>query len=84
MGQYMSINLVAGVAAVAQSRGNNIYIDAGWVNGMTINQQSAMLLHELLHNVTGQSDDVLQQKLGLATNVPSQNISDKLEKDCFK
>jgi hypothetical protein len=69
-------------AAVSQAPGNNIYINSGWVSGMNFGQQMGMLLHELLHNITGQSDDVLQGDLGLSTNAPSQNIGDKLEKDC--
>lgn len=80
---YMLQGFLKGVAAVAQSPGNNIYINAGWVNGMTSSQQEAMLLHELLHNITGSVDSVLQGDLGLSTTAPSQNIGDKLEKDCL-
>ena len=46
---------------------------------MTTGQQTAMLLHELLHGITGKSDDVIQGNLGLSTKVPSQNIGDKLK-----
>ena len=79
---FMLRGLLTGVAAVSQSPGNNIYIDAGWINGMTTSQQQALLLHELLHNITGQDDSTLQSDLGLPTNARSQNIGDKLEKDC--
>jgi hypothetical protein len=70
-------------AAVAQLNGSNIYINASWVNGMNTQQQEAMLLHEMLHNITGFADGDIQSKLGLPTNAASQNISDKLMKDCF-
>ncbi len=82
MAQYMSLN--PNTAAVAQAPGNNIYIDAGWINGMTATQQTAMLLHEFFHNITGGSDSVIQSALGLDTNAPSQNIGDKLQRDCFR
>jgi RHS repeat-associated protein len=80
---YMAINLPGGVAAVAQAPGNTVYINAGWVNGMTTSQQEGMLVHELLHNITGIGDWDLQTALGLPHTV-SQNIGDKLEKDCFQ
>jgi RHS repeat-associated protein len=82
MAQYMSLNV--GVAAVSQAPGSNIYINAAWVNGMTTGQQTAMLLHELLHGITGMTDDSIQGALGLSTKAPSQNIGDKLQADCFK
>jgi hypothetical protein len=84
VGMFMSINQSSGTAAVSQAPGNNIYISSGWVNGMTANQQEALLLHELLHNITGKTDDVLQGALGLSVGAPSQNIADKLGQDCLK
>jgi RHS repeat-associated protein len=81
MVQFMANNL--NVAAVAQLNGSNVYINSGLVNAMTPAQQSAMLLHEMLHNITGQTDDALQDALGLPTNQASQNISDKLQRDCL-
>lgn len=79
--QYMSIN--SAVAAISSAPGNNIYINASWINGMTLGQQQGLLLHELLHVIIGQGVDVIQCRLGLPTGVPSQNIGDKLERDCF-
>jgi hypothetical protein len=70
-------------AAVAQLSGSNIYINASWVNGMSDVDRQAMLLHELVHNITGKTDDVLQSALGLMVGAASQNIGDKL-RDCFK
>lgn len=80
---YMAINLPGGVAAVAQAPGDTVYINAGWVNGMTTSQQEGMLVHELLHNITGIGDWDLQTALHLP-HTASQNIGDKLEKDCFQ
>jgi hypothetical protein len=82
MAQYMSLN--PNVAAVSQAPGSNIYINAAWVNGMTTSQQTAMLLHELLHGITGLTDDAIQGALGLPTNTASQNIGNKLQADCLK
>ena len=63
---------------------DNVYISAGWVNSLSILDQEALVLHELIHNIAGAVDSVLQTALGIATNVPSKNIADKLEADCFK
>jgi hypothetical protein len=81
MVQYMSLN--PNTAAVSQLSGNNIYINASWVNGMNTPQQEGLLLHEMIHNITGLTDGDIQSKLGLPTNAASQNIGDKLQKDCF-
>jgi hypothetical protein len=80
--QYMTI-VNPNAAAVAQLSGSNIYINASWVNGMSDVDRQAMLLHELVHNITGKTDDVLQSALGLMVGAASQNIGDKL-RDCFK
>ena len=83
MVQYMTL-VAPNAAAVAQLNGSNIYINPSWVNGMSSLQQEAMVLHELLHNITGQTDDVIQGQLGLSTTAASQNIGDKLMKDCLQ
>ena len=46
-------------------------------------QNLATVLHEILHNVTGLSDDAIQTALGLSTSQVSNNITQKLLKDCF-
>jgi RHS repeat-associated protein len=74
----------SGTVAVAQLSGNNVYINSGYVNSFSATNQSALLLHELFHNITGSVDDVLQGALGLATGGASQNIGDKLAADCFQ
>jgi len=75
--------LHAGTVAIAQMNGNNVWISSAWVNGMMANDQSAMLLHEFVHQISSQTDDVIQAALGLATNRPSDNITQKLKADCF-
>ena len=74
--QYIGAN--PGTVAIAQAPGNNIYIDASLVNGLSAQEQTALVLHELLHNVTGSNDATIQQALGLSTAAPSVNISNKL------
>lgn len=73
-----------GTAALAQLNGSAIYISSAWVNGMSTGDQQAMLLHEMVHNLTALTDDRIQTMLSLSTKEPSQNISDKLKKDCFQ
>jgi hypothetical protein len=72
------------VAAIAQANGNNIYIASIWINGMSAANQQGLLIHELLHNITGKVDYNLQDELHLDTRAASQNIGDKLTKDCLK
>ena len=55
MVQFMTV-VAPNAAAVAQLKGSNIYINPSWVNGMSPLQQEAMVLHELLHNITGQAE----------------------------
>ena len=81
--QYMTI-MAPNAAAVAQANGSNIYINASWVNGMGVGDRQAMLLHEILHNITGKFDEDLQGSLGVPVGAASQNIGDKLKRDCLK
>ncbi len=81
--QYMTL-VSPNAAAVAQANGSNIYINASWINGMSGLDQEALLLHELLHNITGLTDDAIQTRLGIDVTVFAQNIADKLKADCFK
>jgi hypothetical protein len=83
MVQYMTL-VSPTAAAVAQIKGSNIYFNPSWVNGMTPLDQTAMLLHEFMHNITGLTDDEIQTRLGLSTKAASQNIGDKLKQDCLQ
>jgi RHS repeat-associated protein len=81
IGQFFSTN--PGVAAEAQLNGNTIYINPSMINLNNYYQNLATVLHEILHNVTGLSDDAIQTALGLSTSQVSNNITQKLLKDCF-
>jgi RHS repeat-associated protein len=90
VGQYFAKNL--GTVAVSQAQGNHVYVDATWVNSMSDSAIQGLLLHELLHNITGNVDTVLQEQLNtvlpknqqLTVGAASQNIGNALERDCFK
>ncbi len=64
-------------------RAPRICTHASYVNGMSAGQQEALMLHGMLHNITGMGDDSLQGLLGIAVGGPSVNISNKLQTDCF-
>jgi hypothetical protein len=40
-------------------------------------------MHEVIHNMTGLTDPDIQRALGLDETKPSDNITQKLKKDCF-
>ena len=61
----------------------NIYFDANYVNGLSVQNAAALLTHELLHNL-GIDDTQAQNALGLSTKEASDNITQKFLKDCFK
>jgi RHS repeat-associated protein len=78
-----------GTVALAQLGGNAIYINAPLINPGDYYQDISVVLHELLHNVTGLTDPDIQSALGLPSTdrngkaVPSDNITQRLKKDCF-
>lgn len=80
-----------GTVAVAQALGNTIYIDPTYVNSASSITLDGMALHEIVHNLTGNVDSVLQQQLNtvlpngqkLTVGAPSVNITNQLAKDCF-
>jgi hypothetical protein len=69
--------------ALAQLGGNNIYLNSSLINPNNYYQNIGTLLHELLHNITGITDQDLQGDLGLSQSSVSNNITQKLIKDCF-
>jgi len=72
-----------GTTAVAELSGNLIFIDPQKI-GKNLQQNMGLFFHEKLHNLTGLTDDVIQDKLGLTVDSNnSKNISDKLVKDCI-
>jgi len=57
--------------------------DLGLIDPNNYYQDISIVLHEVLHNVTGMTDDMIQSALGLSTNAVSDNITQRLLKDCF-
>lgn len=77
--------------AVAQSPGNTIYVDPSYVNSSSGTTLDGMVVHEMVHNITGNVDTTLQDQLNtvlpngqkLTVGGPSVNITNQLAKDCF-
>jgi len=72
-----------GHVAVAELGGNDIYVDPAKINPADYFFNKATAFHEVIHNITGMTDPDIQRALGLKENVPSENITKKLEGDCF-
>ncbi len=72
-----------GTVAVAQLGGADIYLNAALIDPANYYQDIAVVLHEVLHNVTGLTDTDIQRALGLKGTSVSNNITQKLLKDCF-
>lgn len=72
-----------GTVAVAQLGGSAIYVDPKKFDVADYWTNLSVIFHEVLHNVTGLTDEDIQGKLGLDQNKPSHNITEKLKKDCF-
>jgi RHS repeat-associated protein len=83
IGQYMAQN--AGTVAEAQLNGNTIYINPSLINSGPSNYyfNTATVLHEVLHNVTGLGDPAVQTDLGLPVSKDTSNITNRLIADCF-
>jgi hypothetical protein len=72
-----------GDVAIAQLGGPDIYLNPTNINPSDYWTNLAIVLHEVLHNVTGLTDYDLQSKLGLPQSKISDNITQKLLQDCF-
>jgi len=81
IGQYIAQN--PGTVAEAQMNGNTIYINSSLISASNFFQNLGVVLHEILHNVTGLDDPDIETKLGLPTSPVSDIITKKLIKDCF-
>jgi hypothetical protein len=83
--QTMAAN--KGIEALSAFNGNSIYINPALTALSAANtfwDNAAMIAHELVHNVSGLSDDAIQSALGLKVDTNNtKNISDKLKSDCF-
>ncbi|MGC1483395.1 MAG: hypothetical protein WA789_06335 [Candidatus Acidiferrum sp.] len=84
IGQAMAAN--RGIEALSALNGNGIYINPGLTVLTATNtfwDNSAMIAHEVVHNVTGLTDSEIQSALSLKVSEITKNISDKLKGDCF-
>ncbi len=63
--------------------GQDIYINSARINPSDYYDNLAIVLHEVLHNVTSLTDGDIQGAFGLSTNRVTNNITLKLLKDCF-
>ena len=75
-----------GVQAMADVCGNRIFVNPGMFQSGDLSWNAATVLHELIHNVTGKIDQILQVQLfalgGVSFN--TGNITQKIKDDCFK
>jgi RHS repeat-associated protein len=85
VGDRMNVTLGVGTVAVSQLNGNNIYLNPALINPGNGSAVLGDVFHEVVHNVTGLTDDDIQLAFPsqLATGVPSANISNRLLWDCF-
>ena len=73
------------VEAFGELGGDKIYLNSIVLIGQSTEHNAALILHELLHNVTGKLDTTIQRELGLEKDsVDTHNITDRIMKDCFK
>ena len=82
--QAMAAN--PGIEALSVLNGNSIYINPQLTAISASNSfwdNAAMIAHEVVHNVTGFTDDEIQSRLGLKVSNITKNISNKLKSDCF-
>jgi RHS repeat-associated protein len=76
--------LFGDVAAMADLKGNRIFIDSDAILRSTDSWVGATYIHELIHNVTGKWDQELQGNLGLPRSLDTANITQRIKDDCFK
>lgn len=70
--------------AAADLSGSRIFFRSSGVDASNVSFNKALVAHELLHNMTGSVDSVLQDKLGIPAGRASEWITDRLFNDCFK
>ena len=81
VGDFFAAN--PGVVAQAELGGSDIYINPALITGSDFYGNQGLVLHEVLHNVTGLTDDDMKRALGLPEAAPSKVIADRLVKDCL-
>lgn len=72
----------SGTVALSNINGNQVWINPFLVNPADALGDSALMAHEVIHNL-GLTDRMIQTDLGLSTTAPSSNITTKLQTDCF-
>lgn len=86
IGQKLAGSSTTQVYALASSNGSHEIFVNGYLFAATgsTRDDAAILMHEALHNLTGEGDDVLQQKMGLpVTPGDSSNIGKEIGANCL-
>jgi hypothetical protein len=83
VGDYFANN--PGIVALAQLGGHDIYMNPAMITPSDFYGNQELVLHEVLHNITGLTDSDFRSKWGLPEpkGTISKDIIDKLLKDCF-
>ncbi len=81
VGSYFASN--PGAVALSQLGGSNIYVNPGLISPANYFQNLGVAFHEVIHNVTGLTDPDVQRALGLKESPITDNITQKLVKDCL-
>jgi RHS repeat-associated protein len=75
------------ITVMAQLGGNLIFIDGARIDPGNQKAVGALLVHELLHNVTGHVDDVMAGRMGISEKEFRERgsvvISNKIKEKCF-
>ncbi len=81
VGSFFASN--PGAVAVSQLGGSNIYVNPGLINPGNYFQNLGTAFHEVVHNVSGLTDSDIQRALGLEESPITNNITQKLIRDCL-
>jgi len=81
VGEYLRTHPNTG--AISDLNGNRIFVRPSYFDFVGQGYALAVVMHELLHNVTGLTDDRIQGLLGLPAAGGSRNITLQLLVDCL-
>ncbi len=81
VGSFLAAN--PGAVAVSQLGGSNIYVNPGLISSGNYFQNLGVAFHEVIHNVTGLTDTDIQKALGLKDSPITDNITQRLIRDCL-
>jgi hypothetical protein len=79
--QYFSAN--PNTHAMSVLGGNGIYINPRYFADSSLCLEVGTIMHELLHNLTGLTDDQIESNLGITNAVGSYGITIQLLANCF-